>query len=142
MARAGNVLRYEAVRLLDGCRGRALHLILRYGLFGPGRWPQSIAAPPVREVFARAEAAYHPGQLKRARAMLVRATHGEGSDRHYRDWLVDEHFDWDPFLPDSLAVVDIPGGHSSMFREPNVEVMATAITAALYPASKQEETAN
>lgn len=137
-SRASNVLRYETIRLFRGLRSRALHFALRFGLFQRLGWPSFLDPPSTREVFARAEAAYTPAPLDRARVMLVRATYGEGADRHYRGWLVDEHFDWGSLLPDSLAVVDIPGGHASMFQEPNVAAMGEAIAAALWPANSQE----
>jgi thioesterase domain-containing protein/acyl carrier protein len=136
--RGGNFLRYEAARLLGGLRNRALYFGLRHRPSGADWWPDSLPVLSVREVFARAEAAYEPRPLGQARALLVRATHGDGSDRHYRDWLVDEHFDWGPYLPAPIAVADIPGGHSSMFREPHVEHMADALAAALVPIGKDE----
>jgi thioesterase domain-containing protein len=42
--------------------------------------------------------------------------------------LAGPRFDWQPLLTRQLPVIDVPGRHSTMLQEPNVEAMALRLT--------------
>ena len=51
-------------------------------------------------------------------------------DTPYIDRYVEPKFGWEQHIP-SLDVEDVPGGHSSILMEPNVDVLAEKIQAYL-----------
>ena len=51
--------------------------------------------------------------------------------------LCDPAFGWLHIIP-SLSVVEIPGNHTDIFIEPNVQSMASAFSAALHTSAKKE----
>ncbi|WP_421654967.1 HAD-IIIC family phosphatase [Leptothermofonsia sp. ETS-13] len=78
----------------------------------------------VRTVYTYAEADYIPESLHQGDVLLLRATAGEGTDEPWIEVYSDPFFGWEKRITGTVCVYDIPGGHSSMLQEPNVEVMA------------------
>jgi thioesterase domain-containing protein/acyl carrier protein len=87
-------------------------------------WPSSVPLPTMRTVWNAIETAYRPAPLANQVAVLYRAATGSGSDLPYRDLLSDPLFGWGAVLGAGLVAVDVPGGHFSALREPNVDVIA------------------
>jgi len=51
--------------------------------------------------------------------------------------LCDPAFGWQHIIP-NLSVVEVPGNHTDIFIEPNVQSMASAFSAALHTSAKKE----
>jgi thioesterase domain-containing protein len=79
--------------------------------------------PTMREVWIAIENAWKPLPLT-LDAVLYRAAAGSGADLPYRDFLADPSFGWGRVLGDGLELIDVPGGHFSLLREPYVEHLA------------------
>jgi thioesterase domain-containing protein/acyl carrier protein len=122
-------LRYDLENRYLAMRSRMLCLLLRK-IFHLGKdWPDGIAGPTVREVFAMAESEYVPANLARTQAVIYRATQGEGGDLPLLQILVDPLFGWQEFLARKADVVDVPGGHGSLLRHPHVTALAAPLRA-------------
>jgi thioesterase domain-containing protein len=71
-----------------------------------------------------------PGPLN-ADVLLIRATQGNGDigDEPYMNLYADPLLGWGRRVRGKVNAFDIPGGHYSMFQEPNVKAMAERIQA-------------
>jgi thioesterase domain-containing protein/acyl carrier protein len=87
-------------------------------------WPTSERGPTMRTVWSAIETAYAPRATADQPAVLYRAAAGTDSDLPYREFLADPLFGWGDVLGERLVAIDVPGGHFSSLREPNVEVIA------------------
>ncbi len=85
----------------------------------------------VRTVYTFAETDYVPESLYQGDVLLLRAIVGEGTDEPWIEVYSDPLFGWQKRITGTVCVYDIPGGHSSMLQEPNVEVMAEVMQAYL-----------
>ncbi|MBD2022182.1 HAD-IIIC family phosphatase [Leptolyngbya sp. FACHB-36] len=83
----------------------------------------------VRRVYEFAEQIYNPTRLYNGDILLIRATEGDGSDEPYVEVYSDPLLGWSQRVTEEIKVLDVPGGHSSMLQEPNVEVMADKLQA-------------
>jgi amino acid adenylation domain-containing protein len=119
-----NFLVYEltssARRVSEAIRFRGLRAALDHGRPVP-RYAQGLSVVNVLD-FARKE--YVPGRLLEARALLIRSTQGEGTDEPAVNLTDDPLLDWGGRVKGQLVVTDVPGGHSSLLHEPEVEVLA------------------
>jgi thioesterase domain-containing protein len=101
---------------------RQIELLRRFRDGSP--WPEHEPVPTMNDVWNAIERSYHPESIPDQPAVLYRASVGEGSDLPYRDFLADPLFGWGRVLGTGLVAVDVPGGHFSSLRVPQVEVLA------------------
>jgi thioesterase domain-containing protein len=85
----------------------------------------------VRTVYLFAEENYMPAGLFDGNLALFRATHGEGNDEPYIERYEDPLLGWGRRAIREVVVHDVPGGHSSMLQEPNVQVLAEQLQMAI-----------
>jgi thioesterase domain-containing protein len=151
-----NVLGYESRRLANEARRTILIKLLRYFVDRGGALPPIVQHIPVREVLWVAEREHTLPATFAGPVVLFRATKKssalEGTmiggvlvdDTPYVDRFVEAAFGWEEHLA-SLAVHDIPGGHSSVLMDPNAEKLAEKLQAHLdagtRPADKDDVTA-
>ena len=93
--------------------------------------PHSLEHIPVRTVYLFAEANYQPADLFSGNLALFRATQGEGNDEPYKERYEDPLLGWGRRAMRDIVVHDVPGGHSSMLQEPNVQVLAEQLQIAI-----------
>ncbi len=130
-----NVVRYESRRLTEEA-SRAIRIkLLRHFLDRDRPLPSLVQNISVREVLWVAEKEHVLPPTYEGAVVLFRATKKSGAlegavidgipvdDTPYVDRYVEPKFGWEHHLP-SLEVEDVPGGHSSILMEPNVEVLA------------------
>jgi hypothetical protein len=89
-------------------------------------WPALVPPLSVRQIYDSAERLYTAKPLFGPSIVLVRARTGEAGDTPYREIYTDQTFGWGS-LTNSLTVVDVDGGHSSMLQEPFVESLVDAL---------------
>jgi thioesterase domain-containing protein len=89
--------------------------------------PRALQQISVRTVYLFAEKNYRVDRPFEGRLLLCRATVGEGADEPYIARFSDPLLGWGPRASGGVDVVDIPGGHSSMLQEPNVDALADAL---------------
>lgn len=97
---------------------------------------RGVAIPPylytitVRMIYNFAETEYRPDTpLLQGNVLLLRAAAGEGNDEPWIEVYSDPLFGWEKRITGAVQVHDVPGGHSSMLQEPNVQVMAEVVQA-------------
>ena len=80
----------------------------------------------VQRVYNRAESEYMPAGLLHAPAVLFRATEGtdDPADEPFTAFYTDPLLGWGCWVAGEVELCAMPGGHSSMLKEPNVAVMA------------------
>jgi thioesterase domain-containing protein len=113
------------VRWWVGARFRLLRNLLARGWTWPGFLPEL----SVREIYESAEALYVPRPLPEASVVLMRAraaAPGVVDDTPYCELYADEALGWRA-VTDTLDVIDVDGGHSSMLREPFVRSLAAEL---------------
>ena len=134
-----NVAKYEATRSIDSAwiaaRQKLAEVLLARGI----PWPGWIPPLRVRDIYNyRARASFGPGSIA-ARVVLVKAGPGSGLDEPESDLVDDPFLGWKTCSSQPLEVIDAPGGHVGMLKEPNVEILARQLTrllkAAHQPAS-------
>ena len=128
-----NLLVYEAKTKTEGIQNKFKMMLFRYYLDKKLRLPKFLQKIPVRTVYLFAEKEYVPQELYQGEVVLFRATKGVGSssDEPYINIYSDPLFGWDKRVTKGVKVYDIPGGHSSMLQEPNVQIMAESINACI-----------
>ena len=123
-----NFLAYEltskAKRLSEVIRFRLLRRVLDHGRPVP-RFLQGMSVETVLS-FAKD---YVPSRLLKGKAILIRATEGEGTDEPAVNLTSDPLLDWGARVKGQLAIADMPGGHSSMLQEPYAEEVARCMIA-------------
>ena len=141
-----NVISYESGRLTHEARRTILVKLLRYFLDRNQPLPPIVQSIPVREVLWVAEREYASPASFDGPTVLFRATKKNESlqgtviggvavdDTPYVDRYAEPRFGWERHIP-ALTVHDVPGGHSSILMEPNVEVLARKLQAHLDAAS-------
>jgi thioesterase domain-containing protein len=125
-----NVVQYESVKLgqsaLNELRFRRLQRALDKQQSIPG-WVTDLT---VRAVYERLERAYSPRGTLRGQVVLYRATWADAPDQPLTEVFRDPQLGWDKRVANgNLALCDVPGGHSSMLQEPQVEQMAEDLAA-------------
>jgi acyl transferase domain-containing protein len=70
---------------------------------------------------------------------LYRATEGDGTsaDEAYGDIYSDDWLGWRPRVAGPIALVDVPGGHTSLLQEPHVKSLANAMESHLKSARQR-----
>ncbi len=87
--------------------------------------PRFVHKIPVRTAYLFAERDYRPATPLEGELTLFRATCGEGNDEPYVERYSDPLLGWDRRATRGVRAYDVPGGHSSMLQEPNVQVLAS-----------------
>jgi amino acid adenylation domain-containing protein len=143
-----NTLTFEMRRLTLEARRTILVKLLRYLVDRDRPLPRLVHSISVREVLWVAEREHVLPATFDGPAVLFRATKKskalEGTvvagvpvdDTPYIDRFVDSKFGWEEHMV-SLTVHDVPGGHSSILMDPNVEVLARLFQTHLDAASAQ-----
>jgi GT2 family glycosyltransferase/thioesterase domain-containing protein/acyl carrier protein len=129
--KAREVAEYEISSRAKRVADRSRFLLLRQALDRQLDVPTWLQGIPVRTVYELAEESYQPRRHLRGRAALFRATNGEGADEPFIQLYRDARLGWDQRVESPLDVHDVPGGHASMLREPNVLVLAQRIYACI-----------
>jgi amino acid adenylation domain-containing protein len=141
-----NVVTHESWRLTNEARRTFLVKMLRYYLDRNQPPPPIVQNIPVREVLWVAEREYASPTTFDGPTVLFRATKKNNAlqgtviggvtvdDTPYVERFKDPRFGWARHLP-ALTVHDVPGGHSSILMDPNVEVLARKLQAHLDAAS-------
>lgn len=93
-------------------------------------WPSWLEPPTFRELFERMEGEYE-GRLAQIPSLLVRASSGLAGDKATQLLLLDPQFEWPTLISGEIKIADVPGGHSTMLREPHVEATADVVRTAL-----------
>jgi len=81
-----------------------------------------------------AHRAHRPhGLFEGGQVVLFKATHGTGADDDvpYVELYTDYIFGWGKRVAGDVSLVNVPGGHSSILQEPNVDILADAMRAAI-----------
>jgi thioesterase domain-containing protein/acyl carrier protein len=123
--KARNLTTYLVNDRIQKIRDEARMRLFRHYLDRGLSLPRFLENIPVRTAYLFAETRYKPGRLFEGELTLFRATSGEGNDEPYVDRYSDPLLGWGQRATAGVRVHDIPGGHSSMLQEPNVETLAT-----------------
>jgi thioesterase domain-containing protein len=92
-----------------------------------------LAIVDVGDFFTQAQAQYRLQTLDGNVTLFRSRDRGE-------DGFVPHDLGWGPYVGGEVSVWDVPGGHHSMCLEPNVNVLATHLSAAIAAASRQPAT--
>ena len=122
--KAINLITYETQTKIQNIWDKAKMMLLRYYLDEKLPLPQFLQNIPVRIAYLFAEKEYVPKGLYQGEVVLFRATEGEGDNEPYVNIYSDFLLGWGKRVTEGVKAYDIPGGHSSMLQEPNVQVMA------------------
>jgi FkbH-like protein len=128
------LVRQRFIELRDEIRMRLFRFYLSHGR----HLPRSLEQIPVRTVYLFAEKTYEAGAPFDGELVLFRATRGEGPDEPYIERYDDRLLGWGKRGTRGVRVFDVPGGHSSMLQEPNVQVLAEQMQAYINEALADE----
>ena len=101
--------------------------------------PRFLEHIPVRTAYLFAEKSYRPTGVFEGELDLFRATQGVSNDEPYRDRYSDPQFGWGRRASRGVRTYDVPGGHSSMLQEPNVEILAGFMQAIIDQALQRQD---
>jgi amino acid adenylation domain-containing protein len=124
-----NLIVYEINTKTQNLADKFRIKLLRYYLDRQLNLPQFCQNIAVRTVYKFAESEYQPS-VYRGKLTLWRATEKLDisnpliDDTPAKFEVKDPFFGWKKQATDGVVAFDIPGGHSSMLQEPNVEIMA------------------
>jgi FkbH-like protein len=125
-----NLITYLVSSRVQNTLTRTRMLLFRYYLDHNLPLPTFLQHISVRAVYLFAEAEYTPETQYQGEVVLLRATRGvDLEDEAYIDRYSDPLLGWGKRATGEVVVYDMPGGHSSMLQEPNVEVMAEKLQA-------------
>jgi len=127
-------LTVRAERFSSMLRFRMLREVLRHGY----SVPPFLRGMSVPEVLGFAFMQYRVTGLLEGRAILIRSTKGEGIDRPMISLVDDPLFGWGGRVRGALEVIDMPGGHSSVFQPPYVGNLAKCVDALINQAIANE----
>jgi thioesterase domain-containing protein/acyl carrier protein len=121
-----NALLWEVSHRSEQWSVRARFRLLRELLPRERQWPRFVPELTVRQIYNSAEMHYKPRPLSIPSVVLLRATSGEGLDTPYKEVFAEETLGWGT-LAQSITVVDVDGGHSTMLQERFVDSLADAL---------------
>jgi thioesterase domain-containing protein len=103
--------------------------------------PRHLRSLGAGEVLFFARRGHKPGVPYPGEVALFRATQGTGviDDAPSIELYEDPLLGWGKRVSGKLAVIEVPGGHSSMLQEPNVQVLALRMSLLLAPRIRQAE---
>jgi FkbH-like protein len=128
------VVRDHSQRVWDRIRLRLFRAFLQRGQ----RPPNFIGTVSVRTAYLFAERHYRPEAPFDGELVLFRATLGTDIDEPYVQRYEDPLLGWGPRATGGVHAVDVPGGHSSMLREPYVDVLAEQLQSVIDEALGEE----
>ncbi|MBD2043729.1 SDR family NAD(P)-dependent oxidoreductase [Microcoleus sp. FACHB-672] len=135
--KARNWLAYEIGSRVESSRNKFKVMLYRYYLDKGLPAPQFLQDLSVRTIYRIAAKEYMP-QGYQGQLALFRATEGEGIEEPAINLTNDPLFGWGKRATKGVVVYDIPGGHSSMLQDPNVQVMAEKLNAYIHAALAEE----
>lgn len=119
-----NVLRYETgasiKKAFSKVRLRLLDVVLERGW----TWPAFVPSLTPREIYVGAIGKYHPGELRHAPVVVMKASEGADADEPLIYQIEDPLLGWGRVSRGELEVMDVQGGHSSMLQVPHVQALA------------------
>jgi amino acid adenylation domain-containing protein len=120
-----NLVVYEAGKSINGVWIGARQRLLEYVLDRGTAWPKAVQPLTVREIYNyRAAQSFGPGTL-RGRVVLVKAGRSDDSGGEAgRDLVADPLLGWQAYAAGKVEVIEAPGGHAGMLREPSVDRLA------------------
>jgi thioesterase domain-containing protein/malonyl CoA-acyl carrier protein transacylase/acyl carrier protein len=110
-------------------RDQARMILFRHYLKLGLRLPAFLQHISVRTVYGIARRGFRPTSAFEGELILILETSGSGSDEPFRDRSIDPLLGWSPRATRGVRVFDVPGGHSSILQEPNVQVLAEFLQA-------------
>ena len=127
-----NFVAYHVGRLCRETRDDVRLRLLRAALDRGQRPPKLIGQLSATITYLYAEREYRPQRpLEEGELALFKATSGEGIDAPFSDFYEDSLFGWSGLSARGVRAVDVPGGHTSMLQEPNVDILAAQMQAAM-----------
>jgi FkbH-like protein len=117
--KTSNVIIYESSQFIQRSKCYLLDFSLRYKL------PLSslLENLGVNLIYSFAETQYTFIDKFKGDILLFRATSGQGVDQPFKEIYLDPLLGWSEQVSGIVHVIDIPGGHSSILQEPNVDKM-------------------
>ncbi|HIK19452.1 MAG TPA: hypothetical protein IGS53_29810 [Leptolyngbyaceae cyanobacterium M33_DOE_097] len=132
--KATNVIAYELQKRYQTLRDRVQLKLFQTCLDRQLTLPKWLQNIPVRTILVWAQSKYVPDTALKGEVLLFRATEKSSvfdgtaiDDTPYVELYADPLLGWEQRVTETVKVYDIPGGHSSMLQEPNVQVMAAVI---------------
>ncbi|EKQ71208.1 amino acid adenylation enzyme/thioester reductase family protein [Leptolyngbyaceae cyanobacterium JSC-12] len=129
--KARNLIAYEVQSRAAKSQAQIKMQLLRYYLDRGLPLPSFLQNISVRVALKFAEKEYVPEAPFQGEVLLFRATQKssvfdgtEIDDTPYTEIYSDPLLGWEKRVTDGVRVYDVPGGHSSMLQDPNVQVMA------------------
>jgi len=132
--RTVNLISYEVRKNYETLRDQFQLVFFKYFLDHDMQLPAFVKHIPVRNILALAREQYTPQRLFDGEIQLYRATKRSPifdntpiDDTPYIERFSDPLLGWGKRATAGVQAYDIPGGHSSMLQEPNVQVIAEKI---------------
>ncbi|MEP0909347.1 amino acid adenylation domain-containing protein [Leptolyngbya sp. GB1-A1] len=131
-----NVLAYEVESRINQTSNTLKVKLLRHCLDRGMKLPECLQPLSPRTVFQFAGKDYIPQKQYQGEVLLFRATQKSDAfagtlidDTPYSELFSDPLLGWEQRVTNGVKAYDIPGGHSSMLQQPNVQVMAETMQA-------------
>jgi phthiocerol/phenolphthiocerol synthesis type-I polyketide synthase E len=124
--KARNLALYELRKLWDGVSERFRFWVLKRVIDRDSRWPTVLPSMSAARIYVILRSHYSAPALPGVPVLLLRATAGDGIDTPYKEIYRDPELGWAE-IADRLVIVDVPGGHSSMLQDANVDVVTGAL---------------
>jgi thioesterase domain-containing protein len=93
-------------------------------------WPADLPPLSAMQIYVALEKRFRAQRLFGVPCTLIKATQGAGVDRPLGSVYGAADLGWSGVV-DGLRVVEVPGGHASMFQPPHVHALATQVTRAM-----------
>ncbi len=133
-----NLALYAAGERLGRARDEVRMRLFRAWLDRGLQPPRALGRIPVRTAYLFAERSYRPAGRFEGELTLFRATTGIGPDEPCVEKYEDTLLGWDRRAAGGVRAIDVPGGHSSMLQEPNVEALAEQLQSCIDAALADE----
>lgn len=131
-----NLLTYEIQHQFEAVHNQLRLQLFRYCLDRGLPMPAFLQNIPVRPVLGKAQREYAPDRVFEGEILLFRATQKspifDGTaidDTPFTEMFSDPLLGWGPRVTGGVQAHDVPGGHSSMLQEPNVQHVAAIMQA-------------
>jgi thioesterase domain-containing protein len=124
LRKARNLAIYMVQNRAQTLRDRMQMILFRQYLDRGLGLPRFLHEIPVRRAYLFAEKHYQPETPFQGELTLFRATRGDGNDEPYVERYSDPLLGWGRRATQGVRTYDVPGGHSSMLQEPNVQTLA------------------
>ncbi|BAZ44104.1 amino acid adenylation domain-containing protein [Chondrocystis sp. NIES-4102] len=139
-----NLIIYEASVKLEATKQKLKIMLFRYYLDRGLKLPQFCQNISVKNIYEKAREEYKPPTF-RGKLTLWRAMGNTNAYLPFDDTAAilvskDPYFGWGKRSTDGVESFDVPGGHSSMLQEPNVQILAEKMQAYIDFALTEQET--